>query len=211
VTDIVFDENAIDWSKTDGLVPAVVQDTRSMRVLMLGYVNREALQKTIATGLVTFYSRSKQRLWQKGETSGHVLWLRSIRVDCDGDTLLIQAEPEGPTCHLGTQSCFGDDEAPNLAALADLAKTIHARRSAPEPGSYTAKLFEAGIQRIAQKVGEEGVEVALAATMKSSTLAGEAADLLYHLLVLLEASEIDLIDVMRILRERASGKKPGKA
>jgi phosphoribosyl-AMP cyclohydrolase / phosphoribosyl-ATP pyrophosphohydrolase len=203
-----FDPTKIDWSKGNGLVPAVVQDHCSLRVLMLGYMNKEALDQTRDTGLVTFYSRSKQRLWQKGETSGHVLKLKSIRLDCDGDTLLIAATPEGPTCHLGTTTCFGDDELPSLSILADLAKTINDRRKMPQPGSYTAKLFESGIPRIAQKVGEEGVEVALAAsTGGGDRLVSEAADLIYHLWVLLEACDVDFYDVMEILQQRARAKK----
>src|SRR5262249_52986607 len=158
-----FDGSAIDWAKMDGLIPAVVQDAHSLRVLMLGYVNQEALEKTVSTGLVTFYSRSKQRLWQKGETSGHVLRLKEIRLDCDNDTLLMMAEPEGPTCHLGRQSCFGETASGSLSVLAELAATIHERRVAPEAGSYTTKLFNEGVTRIAQKVGEEAVETGLAA------------------------------------------------
>lgn len=201
-----FDSSKIDWAKTDGLIPAVIQDARSLRVLMLGYMNQEALQKTLDSSLVTFFSRTKQRLWQKGETSGHVLRVKDIKLDCDQDTLLIMTDPEGPTCHLGTETCWGEPAEANLAVLADLAKTIHQRRVKPEPGSYTAKLFEAGIARIAQKVGEEGVEVALAASTKSDTLANEAADLLYHLLVLLEATDTDVNTVMKVLQERS--KKP---
>jgi phosphoribosyl-ATP pyrophosphohydrolase/phosphoribosyl-AMP cyclohydrolase len=200
---ISLDANTIDWAKGDGLVPAIVQDARSLRVLMLGYVNRESLKKTIETGLVTFFSRSKQRLWQKGETSGHILRLRDIKLDCDKDTLLILAEPEGATCHLSTQSCFGDDAAPNLAVLTDLAATIRNRHLSPNPDSYTSHLFKEGITRIAQKVGEEGVETALAAVTKSPTLPEESADLLYHLLVLLEACDTDLIDVLKVLQARA--------
>lgn len=199
-----FDENAIDWTKGDGLIPAIVQDAASLRVLMLGYMNREALQQTLATKLVTFYSRSKQRLWQKGETSGHVLNFVDIRLDCDGDALLVSAEPEGSTCHLGTPSCFGENDRADLAVLADLAATIHARRVKPEPGSYTAKLFAEGLPRIAQKVGEEGVEVALAGAGKDPALAEEAADLLYHLLVLLEASDTGLAKVLAVLCARSS-------
>jgi phosphoribosyl-ATP pyrophosphohydrolase/phosphoribosyl-AMP cyclohydrolase len=199
------DAEAVDWAKGGGLVPAIVQEAGSLRVLMLGYMNREALQQTLATGLVTFFSRSKRRLWQKGETSGHVLRLREIRLDCDGDTLLVLAAALGPACHLGTRTCFGEDESPSLATLADLAATIRDRRQTPSPGSYTAKLFAAGIKRIAQKVGEEGVEVALAAG-NTEELAAESADLLYHLLVLLEASDVSLDDVMKILGQRAQAR-----
>ncbi|MFY9289072.1 MAG: bifunctional phosphoribosyl-AMP cyclohydrolase/phosphoribosyl-ATP diphosphatase HisIE [Alphaproteobacteria bacterium] len=203
-----FDGSKIDWDKSsDGLVPAIAQDARTLRVLMLGYVNRESLQATIATGLVTFFSRSKQRLWQKGETSGHVLRLHDIKHDCDNDTLLMLVTPDGPTCHLGTQSCFGDGGLPSLSTLADLAATIHMRYLLPEAGSYTAKLFEDGIARIAQKVGEEAVETAIAATTKNTNLPYEAADLLYHLLVLLEATGTDWMDVVEILHERAQARK----
>jgi phosphoribosyl-ATP pyrophosphohydrolase/phosphoribosyl-AMP cyclohydrolase len=203
-----FEIESIDWAKGNGLVPAVVQDARSLRVLMLGYMNKEALQATQANGLVTFFSRSKQRLWQKGETSGHVLRVKDIKADCDNDTLLILAEPEGPACHTGMRTCFGeDDDGPSLATLADLAATIHQRRVSPPEKSYTAELFAAGIPRLAQKVGEEGVEVALAATTDSPTLPDEAADLLYHLLALLEAKDVDWLDVMRVLHRRARSKK----
>jgi phosphoribosyl-ATP pyrophosphohydrolase/phosphoribosyl-AMP cyclohydrolase len=202
-----FDIKTIDWAKGDGLVPVVVQDVRSLRVLMLGYVNAEALQLTQASGLMAFYSRTKQRLWQKGETSGHVLRVRDIKLDCDNDTLLVMAEPEGATCHNGTTTCFGDDETPSLAILADLAEVIHQRRLNPETGSYTAKLFAEGLTRIAQKVGEEGVETALAGATRADNLASEASDLLYHLIVLLEASEVSLQDVLKILHTRSRAKK----
>ena len=198
-----IDASKIDWAKSGGLVPAVIQDSRSGRVLMLGFMNENALRATLETSLVTFFSRSKGRLWQKGESSGHVLRLRDIKLDCDGDTLLVLAEPQGPTCHLGTQSCFGDDIAPLLATLSDLADTIHARRESPPDESYTARLFAAGTVRIAQKVGEEAVETALAAATESPTVINEAADLLYHLLVLLEARDVALSDVLKILKHRA--------
>jgi len=202
-----FDLNSVDWAKGDGLLPAIIQDANSLQVLMLGYVNQEALHKTMDSGLVTFFSRSKQRLWQKGETSGHVLRVRDIQLDCDKDTFLILAEPHGPTCHTGTRTCFGEAEAPDLSVIADLAATIHQRRITPEPDSYTAKLFSEGIIRIAQKVGEEGVETALAAATHDAKLASEAADLIYHLLVLLEASDTNLTDVLQILQKRAQAKK----
>jgi phosphoribosyl-ATP pyrophosphohydrolase/phosphoribosyl-AMP cyclohydrolase len=202
-----FDTTKLDWTKTDGLIPAVVQDARTMRVLMLGYVNTEALKKTLDTGLVTFFSRTKQRLWQKGETSGHVLHLRDIKIDCDNDTLLMLVEPVGPTCHTGTTTCFGDVSAPSLAVLADLAAVIHERRVNPTDSSYTTKLFAEGITRIAQKVGEEGVETALAAATHGENLRDEAADLLYHLLVLLESANVDWLDILKILQSRASKRK----
>jgi phosphoribosyl-AMP cyclohydrolase / phosphoribosyl-ATP pyrophosphohydrolase len=209
LTTDIFDANALDWAKDDGLVPVVVQDARTLRVLMLGYMNKESLQETLASGFVVFFSRSRNRLWKKGETSGHVLRLREIRADCDRDAVLILADAEGPTCHLGTQSCFAGSDRPSLAILADLAATIRERRNNPSPGSYTARLFAEGLTRMAQKVGEEGVEVALAAGDKDR-LTAESADLLYHLLVLLEAGGVDWMNVMNELRERAnktSGRK----
>lgn len=203
-----FDLDRVDWEKDNGLVPAIVQDARSLRVLMVGYFSRESLQRTLETGLVTFFSRSRQSLWQKGETSGHVLRLCEIRSDCDHDALLILVDPEGPTCHLGAPSCFGAAEAPGLPTLADLASVIQARRIAPQPDSYTSRLFAEGISRIAQKVGEEAIETALAAATHAPTLAGEAADLIYHLLVLLEACGTDWTDAVGILAERAGTRRP---
>jgi len=199
--------HGMDWAKGDGLVPAIVQDARSLRVLMLGYMSPDSLRQTFETGLVTFFSRSRYRVWQKGETSGHVLRVREIKTDCDRDTLLILADPVGPTCHLGTQSCFGDEEGPSLATIAALAATIRARHLAPKPDSYTSQLYARGVTRIAQKVGEEAVETALAAATGSPSLAAESADLLYHLLVLLEACETDWMDVITILHERAAPKR----
>ncbi len=198
-----FDITKVDWSKDGGLVPAVVQDARSGRVLMLGYITEEALRVTLETSNVTFFSRSKQRLWTKGETSGHVLRLRNIRLDCDGDSILMLVDPQGPTCHLGTQSCFGKNAGPALAILADLAATIGARRHAPPETSYTARLFAAGTARIAQKVGEEGVEAALAAVTDTQALPSEAADLIYHLMVLLQACSTDVFMVVKKLEDRA--------
>ncbi|HEX4158169.1 MAG TPA: bifunctional phosphoribosyl-AMP cyclohydrolase/phosphoribosyl-ATP diphosphatase HisIE [Rhizomicrobium sp.] len=199
--------DAVDWAKGGGLVPAIVQDVPSLRVLMLGYMNRAALQQTLETRHVTFYSRGKHRLWEKGETSGNTLVCREIRLDCDRDTLLVLAEPNGPTCHLGTPTCFGDHASPGLAILADLAATIRQRRRDAPADSYTATLFASGMRRIAQKVGEEGVEVALAAG-NAEELAAESADLLYHLLVLLEAGGVSLQDVMTVLRDRAQTRGP---
>ncbi len=191
---------SLDWNKQNGLLPAVVQDASSLRVLMLGYMDRTALEATLSGGKVTFYSRSKQRLWMKGESSGHVLELVSVSADCDRDTLLVLAKPQGPTCHLGTASCFADAPADFLAEL----DTLIAQRQAQRPeGSYTSKLFDAGVNRIAQKVGEEGVETALAAvTQDDAALSGEAADLIYHLAVLLRARGLSFADVVATLRER---------
>ncbi|TAN08290.1 MAG: bifunctional phosphoribosyl-AMP cyclohydrolase/phosphoribosyl-ATP diphosphatase HisIE [Rhodanobacteraceae bacterium] len=193
----------LDWAKGGGLLPAIVQHFATGEVLMLGYMNREALAATQASGFVTFWSRSKQRLWRKGETSGNVLALQSVRADCDRDTLLVQADPRGPTCHLGTSSCFGDGVQPPLGFLAELDALIAARNQARPAGSYTTHLFESGVRRIAQKVGEEGVETALAAVAQDDdALLGEAADLVYHLTVLLRARGLSLADVAGVLEKR---------
>lgn len=188
------------WDKQAGLLPAIVQDAGNGRVLMLGYMDRAALAKTLASGQVTFFSRSKQRLWTKGEGSGHFLELRSVEVDCDADTLLVQALPQGPTCHLGRASCF--PAAPGNF-LADLDGVIATRERDRPEGSYSTRLFEAGTRRIAQKVGEEGVETALAAVAQDdAALLGESADLLYHLLVLLRARGLSLADAVAVLEQR---------
>ena len=198
-----LDTKQLDWVKGDGLLPAVVQHWRSGAVLMLGYMNADALAQTQQTGKVTFYSRSKQRLWTKGETSGHFLLLKSLRGDCDNDTILIQAEPIGPTCHKGTQSCFGDGAEPPLAFLAELDALVAQRERERPAGSYTTKLFEGGIRHIAQKVGEEGVETALAAVAQDeAALRRESADLIFHLLVLLRARGVEFADVVEELRAR---------
>jgi len=194
-----------DWAKGNGLLPAIVQHWLSGEVLMLGYMNADALVQTQADGRVTFYSRSKQRLWMKGESSGNVLALKSIRLDCDADTLLIQAEPHGPTCHTGTSSCFGDsaDVRPPLGFLAELDALVAQRHVERPTGSYTTKLFDDGIRRIAQKVGEEGVETALAAVVQDDeALLGEAADLLFHLVVVLRARGLSLADAIAVLADR---------
>lgn len=196
-------DSALDWAKGGGLLPAIVQHCATGEVLMLGYMNAEALAATRASGRVTFWSRSKRRLWQKGETSGHVLRVESIRVDCDRDTLLVAADPCGPTCHRGTSSCFGDTARPPLAFLGELDAVV-AQRAAERPaGSYTVHLFDAGVRRIAQKVGEEAVETALAAVAQDdAALLGEAADLVYHLVVLLRARGLSLGDVAQRLAKR---------
>jgi phosphoribosyl-ATP pyrophosphohydrolase/phosphoribosyl-AMP cyclohydrolase len=191
---------AIDWTKQDGLVPAIVQDARNGRVLMLGYMDRDALAATRSSGKVTFFSRSKRRLWMKGESSGHVLHVVSIEADCDGDTLLVQAIPQGPTCHLQRTSCFTDAPAHFLGELDAL---IAARERDRPASSYTTQLFEAGLRRIAQKVGEEGVETSLAGVVEDdAALLGESADLLYHLIVLLRARGLSLADAVRVLEQR---------
>lgn len=200
---IDFDPNAVDWDKGAGRVPAIVQDARSGAVLMLGYMSRESLAATVQSGKVTFFSRSRQRLWTKGESSGHWLRLTAIHLDCDGDSLLVSAVPAGPTCHRGTSSCFGDACAPALGFLAQLDALIQTReRDRPTP-SYTSDLFVAGIRRMAQKVGEEGVEVALAAASGDEVeLLDESADLVFHLIVLLRARGKSLQDVAAVLARR---------
>lgn len=193
------------WKKMQGLLPAVVQDADTQQVLMLGYMNQEALEQTRESGLVTFYSRSKDRLWQKGESSGHVLRLVQIHSDCDDDALLVLARPQGATCHRGTASCFTEEAAPGLGFLGFLWRLIDERFHERPEGSYTSKLFAAGVQRMAQKVGEEGVEVALAAMVEDhEALAGEAADLFYHLFVLLRGYGLPVEKVFAVLRSRHS-------
>jgi len=190
----------LDWTKQDGLVPAIVQDAGNGRVLMLGYMDRDALAATQATGKVTFFSRSKQRLWTKGESSGHFLQLVAIETDCDNDSLLVQALPQGPTCHLQRASCFA---AAPANFLADLDAVIATRERERPEASYTTRLFESGLRRIAQKVGEEGVETSLAGVVEDDqALLGESADLIYHLLVLLRARGLSLADAVAVLEQR---------
>ena len=192
----------LDWEKTGGLIPVIVQHAVSGEVLMLGYMNPEALDKTIESGKVTFFSRTKQRLWTKGETSGNFLNVVSIAPDCDNDTLLVLANPTGPICHKGTNSCFGDT-AHQWLFLYQLEQLLAERKSADPETSYTAKLYASGTKRIAQKVGEEGVETALAATVHDRfELTNEASDLMYHLLVLLQDQNLDLTTVIENLRKR---------
>ncbi|HCY54643.1 MAG TPA: bifunctional phosphoribosyl-AMP cyclohydrolase/phosphoribosyl-ATP diphosphatase [Oceanicaulis sp.] len=195
--------DAIDFEKAGGLVPAIVQHERTGEVLMLGYMNAEALEATQEKKLVTFWSRSKNRLWTKGETSGDVLRLVSIAADCDRDALLVQALPEGPTCHLGTRSCFGDYPGPALAFIGELSAIVDRRAESLAGESYTARLLASGINKIAQKVGEEGVETALAGVAEDNpALTGEAADLVFHLIVLLKARGLSLSDVAQELKRR---------
>lgn len=193
------------WSKQSGLLPAVIQDASTLRVLMVGYMDPAALQATLDTGVVTFFSRSKQRQWVKGETSGHSLELLSVDVDCDGDTLLVQAKPKGPTCHLGRSSCFANAPGDFFAELDAL---VAERERLRPSGSYTTRLFDSGIRRIAQKVGEEGVETALAAVVQDDeALTNEAADLIFHLQVLLRSRGLALEDAVAVLRQRHEKKK----
>ena len=197
--------DSLDWEKMDGLLPAIVQDAFDGRVLMQAFMNREALEKTLADGSVTFWSRSRQLLWTKGETSGNTLKLNEIHSDCDRDCLLVMAVPTGPACHRNTDTCFDGDRntLPRLAFLAGLERLVAQREIERPEGSYTTRLFDAGIKRISQKVGEEGVETALAATSgDTEELANESADLLYHLLVLLRASGLTLADVTAVLQSR---------
>lgn len=196
----------LDWRKGDGLLPAVIQDARTAKVLMLGYMNREALHVTLNTKRVTFFSRTKDRLWTKGETSKNHLNVVSITADCDNDTLLVTAIPDGPTCHTGTETCFGDavtTDATSLGFLAKLETVIEQRIASRPEGSYTARLWAEGPTRMAQKVGEEGVEVALAAvTQADDKLLGESADLLFHLVLLLKSRSLSLTDVVVELARR---------
>ncbi|MBT9182512.1 bifunctional phosphoribosyl-AMP cyclohydrolase/phosphoribosyl-ATP diphosphatase HisIE [Pectobacterium punjabense] len=194
--------NQLDWEKTDGMLPVVVQHAVSGEVLMLGYMNQDALQATEQSGKVTFFSRTKQRLWTKGESSGHFLNVVSITPDCDNDTLLILANPIGPTCHLGTSSCFSP-AASDWTFLYQLEQLLAERKHADPDSSYTARLYASGTKRIAQKVGEEGLEAALAATVHDrEELTNEAADLMYHLLVLLQDQDLDLATIINRLKER---------
>lgn len=192
----------LDWAKTDNLMPAIVQHAISGEVLMLGYMDQAALDVTEQTGKVTFFSRTKQRLWTKGESSGNFLNVVSITPDCDNDTLLILVNPIGPTCHLGNDSCFHPASS-DWGFLYQLEQLLASRKTASPDSSYTAKLYASGTKRIAQKVGEEGVETALAATVNDrEELTNEASDLIYHLLVLLQDQELDLSKVIGRLRER---------
>lgn len=200
------------WSKGDGLLPAIVQDAATGTVLMMAFMNAEALRETLERGRVVFYSRSRQALWEKGETSGNTLHLVDVEPDCDNDALLVRARPAGPTCHRNTASCFGDGsprEAGGISFLAQLQRVIDARIADSPEGSYTAKLYGQGIRRMAQKVGEEGVETALAAQAgNDAELVGEAADLLFHLTLLLKARGLSLDAVATELAARHTKSPP---
>jgi phosphoribosyl-ATP pyrophosphohydrolase/phosphoribosyl-AMP cyclohydrolase len=197
---------SIDFAKGDGLVPAIVQDADNGAVLMMAYMNREALEQTLARSRAVFFSRSKQRLWEKGETTGHTLDVVGVVADCDNDTLLVTARPRGPACHNGTLTCFGDEPRTAAAPIAFLAKleAVIAQRATEKPeASYTARLLEKGINRVAQKVGEEGVELALAgAAQGEDKVIEESADLLFHMLVLLRARGVTLGQVVAELEKR---------
>ena len=193
----------VDFTKGDGLVPVVVQDAYTHVVLMLGYMNEEAARHTLATGKVTFFSRSKNRLWTKGEESGNFLHLRELLLDCDADTLLAKAQPVGPTCHTGSDTCFNESNRQRTGFIDYLRSVIASRKGADPETSWTAKLFSQGINKVAQKVGEEAVELVIEAKDDNRDLfVGEAADLLYHYLVLLEAKEIPLEEIISKLEER---------
>lgn len=195
----------IDFSKnTDGLIPAIIQDSETKTVLMLGFMNAEAYQKTVDTKKVTFYSRTKQRLWTKGEESGNFLNLIDIKNDCDNDTLLLQVKPEGPTCHKGTDTCWADENKVNYGFISNLEDTIQLRKeNADSEKSYVASLFKLGINKIAQKVGEEAIEVVIEAKDNNDDLfLSESADLLFHYLILLQAKGFKLDDVVEVLKSR---------
>lgn len=193
----------IDFEKMNGLVPAIVQDAISGKVLMQGYMNEEALAKTEETGKVTFFSRSKNRLWTKGETSGNFMELVSIAGDCDGDSILIKANPRGPVCHTGSDTCWNEENSSKTGFIDQLRAIIKDRKNNPSDQSYTASLFAKGINKIAQKVGEEAVEIVIEAKDDNKELfLGEAADLLFHYLVLLEAKGYELDEVMEVLIQR---------
>lgn len=196
----------VDWEKGDGMVPAIVQDVITGRVLMLGYMNRPALVETEKSGRVTFFSRTRQTLWTKGETSGNHLTLYRMELDCDHDTILVFAKPVGPTCHLDTKSCFDDEqESLGFGFLGDLTETLRSRIRHKPAGSYTTELLSSQPTRIAQKVGEEAVEVALASTGSDrQSLISESADLLFHLILLLESRDISLADVTQELFRRSN-------
>ena len=194
----------IDFEKSGGLVPAIIQDAGTKTVLMLGYMNKEAYEKTVATGLVTFYSRSRKCLWTKGETSNNFLHLVDIKVDCDNDTLLVKVHPDGPTCHKGTDTCWGEEnEKSPLLFLAELSDFIEKRHQEMPEGSYTTSLFRDGLNRMAQKVGEEALELVIEATNGTNDrLIYEGSDMLYHLIVLLTHKGLRIEDMAAELRER---------
>ncbi len=192
----------LDFSKGDGLLPVIVQDDQTSQVLMLGYMNREALEKTLEEKVVTFFSRSKQRLWTKGETSGNFLHFKSVKADCDRDTLLLRVNPVGPVCHTGSDTCF-DEKNVDGNFLFQLQSVIQDRKKNPSEASYTSKLFQRGINKVAQKVGEEAVELVIEAKDDNEALfLNEAADLMYHLLVLLAAKDHKLEEVIEVLEKR---------
>lgn len=193
-----------DFTKCEGMLPAIVQDARNSDVLMLGYMNEESYTATLAKGLVTFFSRSRNELWTKGETSGNFLKLSEISVDCDRDAILVKAIPSGPTCHEGTTSCFAESSPSAMSVLGYLEETIQQRKNSPSDASYTSSLFKAGLDKIAQKVGEEAVEVVIESKNNNrERFLNESADLLFHLMILLEAKDVSLADVCAVLETRS--------
>ncbi|MDX1653359.1 MAG: bifunctional phosphoribosyl-AMP cyclohydrolase/phosphoribosyl-ATP diphosphatase HisIE [Brumimicrobium sp.] len=193
----------VDFDKENGLVPAIVQDAFTLEVLMLGYMNEEAYNKTLSTGKVTFFSRSRQKIWTKGEESGNFLNMLSVEVDCDNDTLLIKAEPEGPTCHKGTTTCWGEHSFTGFSTIGKLESVIEDRRNNPNEKSYVSSLVRSGINKVAQKVGEEAVEVVIEALDSDDNLfLNESADLFFHYLILLQEKGYKLKDVLGVLEER---------
>ena len=200
---MMINQMTLDFSKMGGLIPAIIQDVDTQKVLMLGYMNEEAYQKTLDTGIVTFFSRTRQTLWTKGETSGNFLHLVSIKADCDQDTLLIQVHPDGPVCHTGTDTCWGEENKQDILFLKDLQDFIDKRHQEMPEGSYTTSLFQSGINKIAQKVGEEAVETIIeACNGTDERLIYEGSDLLYHLIVLLTSKGYRIEDLANELRER---------
>lgn len=198
----------VDFNKQDGLVPAIIQDCVTRKVLMLGYMNEESLKKTLDTKLVTFFSRSRQKLWTKGEESGNFLHLVDIKADCDHDTLLVKAHPDGPTCHLGTDTCWAEDNNADINFLGYLQDFITQRFKEMPEGSYTTSLFKKGVNKMAQKVGEEAVETVIEATNgKKQDLIYESSDLIYHLIVLLTSQGLSLQDIVLELKKRHGGTK----
>lgn len=195
--------NSLDWHKMNGLLPAVIQNAENGKVLMLGYMNQESLIATLTSGQLTLYSRSRKRLWRKGESSGNSMAVLHISADCDNDSLLIQVIPKGPACHLGYNSCYQPPFNSTLGFLDALIELINERAETNSENSYTAKLLESGIHRCAQKVGEEAIETVIAATSQDKEeLINESADLVFHLMVLLKACELSLYDVLQCLQER---------
>jgi len=200
---MMINQMTLDFNKMGGLIPAIIQDADTQKVLMLGYMNEEAYQKTLDTGIVTFFSRTRQTLWTKGETSGNFLHVVSIKADCDQDTLLIQVHPDGPVCHTGTDTCWGEENKQDILFLKDLQDFIDKRHQEMPEGSYTTSLFQSGINKIAQKVGEEAVETIIeACNGTDERLIYEGSDLLYHLIVLLTSKGYRIEDLANELRER---------
>lgn len=207
----MIDKQTIDFAKMGGLIPVVIQDNHTLQVLMVGFMNEEALEQTLLSRTVTFFSRSKNRLWQKGETSGNFLHVIDTHLDCDSDSLLIMVNPVGPTCHTGSISCFNTQELPPLSHLGKMDKIIMDRINYPQTGSYTNHLMHKGLNKVAQKVGEEAVEVVIAALNETDAeFIGEMTDLLYHTLILLHAKQLSLADLAKVIEERHKQKTSKK-